>query len=183
MNVTILNGNPRSEDIEFDNYLSELSNYLQEKNHHSVVFTLRDMNIKQCIGCFDCWVKTPGICVSKDDSPEILRTYINSDFALFASPVIMGFTSALLKKVQEKFLPLGHPYFEFLNGETRHIKRYEKYPPIGLLLYKNNETADEDINIISDIYSRDAINLHTSLCFIKYLSDPVKELENEISRI
>jgi multimeric flavodoxin WrbA len=183
MNVTILNGNPKSENIVFDNYLNELSNYLQQQNHQSVVFILRDMNIKPCIGCFDCWIKTPGICVSKDDSPEIIRNYINSDFVLFASPVIMGFTSALLKKAQEKILPIGHPYFRLLNGETHHIKRYEKYPSIGLLLDKNKETDNEDINIISDIYKRNAINLYTSLCFVKYLSDPVKELENEISRI
>jgi multimeric flavodoxin WrbA len=183
MKVTILNGNPKSEEIVFDNYLNELTNYLQQKNHHAVVFTLRDMNIIPCIGCFDCLVKTPGLCVSNDEASEILQNYINSDFVIFASPVLMGFTSALLKKAQEKLLPLGHPYFRFLNGETRHIKRYEKYPSIGLLLDKNKETDNEDINIISDIYKRDAINLYTSLCFVKYLSDPVKELENEISRI
>lgn len=34
MNITILNGNPKSEDTAFDNYLIELSNYLLKKNHN-----------------------------------------------------------------------------------------------------------------------------------------------------
>lgn len=183
MNVIILNGNPQSKNTEFDSYLFKLSNYLKKKNHQSELFLLRDMHIKQCIGCFDCWVKTPGLCVAKDDAPKILQAYINSDFVLFTSPVIMGFTTALLKKAQEKLLPLGHPYFEFLNGETRHINRYEKYPSIGLLLDGVDETAQDDITIISEIYRRDAINLHTSLGFLKFIGDPIKEIEYEISRV
>jgi hypothetical protein len=70
----------------------------------------------------------------------------------------MGFTSALLKKTHEKLLPLVHPYLEFVQNEVRHLARYEKYPLMALLLEKGNDTDEEDIKIISDLYRRDAIN-------------------------
>ncbi|MFC1568940.1 NAD(P)H-dependent oxidoreductase [bacterium] len=183
MKITVLNGNPYKCNIKFDHTLSELSNVLQKKNHSTTVFTLRDMNIKQCVGCFGCWIQTPGTCVLKDESGDICRAYINADFVLFASPVLMGFTSALLKRANEKLLPLASPYFEFIRGEVRHVKRYKRYPSIGLLLDKDENTDLEDMEIITDLYKREAMNLKTSLCFTKFISDPIMEIENEINRI
>ncbi|PIX24556.1 MAG: hypothetical protein COZ69_05815, partial [Deltaproteobacteria bacterium CG_4_8_14_3_um_filter_45_9] len=102
---------------------------------------------------------------------------------LFASPVIMGFTSALLKKTHEKLLPLVHPYLEFVQTEVRHLARYEKYPLMALLLEKGNDTDEEDIKIISDIYRRDAINFKTQFCFTKLTSDPLGEVADEIDSV
>jgi multimeric flavodoxin WrbA len=183
MKITILNGNPYADHVAFDNYLRDLSQHL-ELHHHTVnVFNLREMDIKHCIGCFSCWVKTPGKCITKDNSDGICRAYINSDLILFASPVIMGFTSALLKKTHEKLLPLVHPYLEFVQTEVRHLSRYEKYPLTALLLEKGNDTDEEDIKIISDIYRRDAVNFKTQFCFTKLIGDPLVEVADEIDGV
>ena len=183
MKITILNGNPGTENLNFDNYLQELSERLEASLHSVSSFRLRDMNIKYCTGCFGCWVKTPGECVIKDDSAIIRHEFINSDFVLFASPVIMGFISAALKKTQDKLIPLLLPYFEMVHGEIHHPGRYDTYPKIGLLLEKGNNTDDEDIQIIADIYRRTAINLHSSLCIISLTSDLTEEIANEIIHI
>ncbi|MFQ5892203.1 MAG: hypothetical protein ACE5HW_05370, partial [Candidatus Methanofastidiosia archaeon] len=121
--------------------------------------------------------------IVKDGSHDICREYINSDFVLFASPIIMGFTSALLKKAHDKLIPLIHPYFGIFQDEVHHLSRYEKYPLMGLLLEKCRETDDEDIKIISDIYMRDAINFKTSFCFTKFIDDSIEEVTNEINSI
>jgi hypothetical protein len=183
MKITILNGNPNADNVKFDNYLKELSDLLDSNNHTATILKLREMDIKYCTGCFGCWVKTPGECVVPDDMRDVRREYIHSDFVLFASPVIMGFTSALLKKAHDKLIPLIHPYFELVQNEVHHLSRYDKYPLMGLLLEKGEDSDDEDIRIISDIYRRDAINLKTSFCFAKLTSDPVGEVANEINRI
>ncbi len=183
MKITILNGNPTAKDSRFDEYLKKLSDLLESGKHTATILQLREMDIRYCVGCFGCWVKTPGECVSKDESQDICREVIGSDLVLFASPVIMGFTSALLKKAQDKIIPLVHPYFEFVQGEVHHLARYEKYPLLGLLLQKGNNTDKEDIEIISDIYRRDAINFKTSFCFTRLTDDPVEEVANEINRI
>ncbi|RJS78658.1 flavodoxin family protein [Methanophagales archaeon] len=183
MKITILNGNPNADNVKFDNYLKELSDLLESSNHTVTILKLREMDIRYCLGCFGCWVKTPGECIVADDSRDICREYINSDFVLFASPIIMGFTSTLLKKAHDKLIPLIHPYLEIVRNEFHHLARYEKYPRIGLLLEKSKSADKRDIKIISGIYMRDAINLKTSFCFTRLTTDPVEEVANEINRL
>jgi multimeric flavodoxin WrbA len=183
MKITILNGNPNTDNVKFDNYLKELSDLLKTSKHEVTILQLRDIDVRFCIGCWDCWLKTPGECFVADGSRDICREYINSDLVLFASPVIMGFTSALLKKAHEKLLPLLLPYFELVQNEIHHVARYDKYPLMALLLEKGKDTDEEDIEIISDIYRRDAINFKTSFSFTKLTSNPVEEVSNEINRI
>lgn len=184
MKVIILNGNPDTSNHAFDDYLKNLSESLTASNHTVNILTLRDMDIHYCVGCWGCWVKTPGQCAARDDLRDVCRAYINSDFVLFASPVIMGFPSALLKKVQEKAtLSVLLPYFEQVNNEVRHVGRYPGLPAIGVLLEKSRTCDDEDIKIIADIYGRFAINVKTDCRFTRLTSDPVKEVADEINHL
>ena len=38
-----------------------------------------DMNIAHCMGCNQCWLKTPGICAIKDDYENILKKLVKAD--------------------------------------------------------------------------------------------------------
>ena len=183
MKITILNGNPDMRNATFDDYLKHLSEEVGSDGHEVTSFELREMDIKYCIGCFGCWVKSPGECRSGDESREVCRAYINSDFVLWASPVIMGFYSSLLKKVTDKFVCLVHPYGEFVEGEVHHLPRYVHYPIAGLLLEKGSDTDDEDIQIISNIHSRTVLNFKSSLAFTKLTIDPVEEVADAINSI
>jgi hypothetical protein len=183
MQISVLNGNPHVDNKVFDGYLQRLSDHLESHGHKVTLFTLREMDLKYCIGCFGCWVKTPGECIVKDDSSIIRKECINSDLMLFASPIIMGFTSALLKKAHDKFIPLIHPYFELVNGEVHHLARYIKYPLAALLLEKGEDVDQEDIEIISDIYRRDVVNFKTTLAFISLTSQSIEEVADEIDHI
>lgn len=94
---------------------------------------------------------------------------INSDFFIFASPLIAGFTSSALKKITDRFIVLLHPYIELRNGENHHRKRYKNYPNFGLFLEKEIDTGSEDLKIINDIYDRFALNFHCKMQYIKYI--------------
>ena len=131
----------RATNTAFDGYLKRLSDELTSDGHAVIVFELREMDIKCCLGCLDCWVKTPGLCVTPDEARDVCRTYIHSDFVLCASPVIMGFYSALLKKMTDKLISLVHPYPIIVQGMTRHLARYDSYPQVGLLLEKSASSA------------------------------------------
>ena len=165
MKITILNGNP--DRSSFDDYLDNLKKTLENTNHQVTQLDLRELSLKYCIGCFDCWTKTPGLCNADKASQEMDRAIINSDFTLWAAPLKMGFPSAMLKMALDKHLPLIHPYMVVDQNEAHHLKRYENYPRVGLLVEQEPDTDDRDLQIIKDIFSRTALNLKSKLDFME----------------
>lgn len=178
MNITILNGNPSQ--TEFDGYLGKLEARLEENGHTVNQISLREVDFSYCIGCFGCWVKTPGVCSSQDESCEIRKAVIQSDFTLWAAPLRMGFPSALLKQALDKSIPLIHPYMIVDQGEAHHRKRYERYPRLGLVVEPEFDTDERDLDIVTDIFSRVAINLKSKLEFSLTSETPVEDLINRI---
>lgn len=168
MNIVILNGDIRQEESGFSVYLEKLAEEFR-LNHAVQIFTLSKMNLHYCTGCWSCWWKTPGRCSINDDAEEIFRSVINSHFFIFASPLIAGFTSSALKKITDRLIVLLHPYIEIINGESHHRKRYTKYPDFGLVLEREKDTDNDDLEIVSDIYDRLAINLHCKKKYVKFI--------------
>ncbi len=180
MNVTILNGSPKQGAL--DVYLNKLIPLLEKSGHTATHVVLCDMHIAACRGCFGCWVKTPGRCVLKDDTDVLDRTIINSDFVLWASPLIMGFPSALFKTALDKHLPLIHPYMEIDRGEIHHLKRYPRYPRIGMLLEREAGTDEKDLQIVSGVCARTALNFKSRLEFVETLPCPPEALVERIEQ-
>jgi hypothetical protein len=183
MRVLILDGNPKPQDEDFRRYLGELASLLEGRGHDVRRQTLSGMDIRYCTGCWGCWIKTPGQCVFPDDSYDVCREYIRSDLVLMASPVVMGFTSAVLKKTQDRLIPLLHPYFDFVRGECHHRKRYETYPRLGILMKAGPDTDDEDFEIITDMFSRFALNFKTELVLSGRFDRAVEEVADAIDRL
>jgi multimeric flavodoxin WrbA len=183
MKVLILDGHPTGENQDYEAFLSGFSRDLEQKGHEVKRQILRSLDIRFCTGCWSCWWASPGECVFKDDSHDVCRAYINSDLVLFASPLIMGFVSALMKKVEDKLIPLIHPYIEFVQGESHHRKRYDTYPKIGLLLQKTSDSDDEDIEITRDMFKRFALNLRTELAVFSLVSQTAKEASHAVDSL
>jgi len=180
MRILILDGNPDAEDVEFGTYLLDLETELKGKGHEIRKQTLRDMDIRYCTGCWGCWVKTPGKCVFPDESYEVCREFIHADFVLMASPVLMGFPSTVLKKTQDRLISVLHPYVDIVQAECHHSRRYEKYPRLGILLKRSSETDQEDLEIITGMYQRFALNFKTDLGLSCGCDMDVKEVADAI---
>lgn len=140
------------------------------------------LDLKHCVGCFGCWGKTPGECFQKDDMPIISNAIMKSDLTVFISDVKVGFISSELKKVNDKMLPLLHPYMQIVQGEMHHKRRYKRYPKLALVLIEGEQLNDEVFKIIDDIYKRVAINFRSSLLFTMKDTIELRGLNNEISR-
>ena len=179
MKITILNGSPQP--AAFDAYLAQLTSTLECAGHAVTQIDLRDIRLRYCVGCFGCWVKTPGQCVARDASVEMDRAIINADFVLWAAPLKMGFPSELLKMANDKHLPLIHPYIEMDQGESHHLRRYPRSPRLGLLLEKEASTDAGDLQIVTDIYCRTALNFKSRLEFSLTTETPVAQLADRIT--
>jgi multimeric flavodoxin WrbA len=179
MKITLLNGNPQPSGL--DEYLAALQTALEASGHTVTKLDLRDLTLRYCVGCWGCWVKNPGQCSNQDDSLEMDRTVINSDFVLWAAPLKMGFPSELFKRANDKHLPLIHPYMEVDQGEAHHLRRYPKSPRLGLLLEKESFTDEHDLQIVTDIYCRTALNFKTRLEFSLTTETPAVDLAQHIT--
>ena len=52
---------------------------LSRESEECKVINAYEMNIKPCIGCNNCWLKTPGICSLKDGYEELIKGYLRRD--------------------------------------------------------------------------------------------------------
>lgn len=182
MKITILNGNPQPS--PFDAYLAELAALLEGGAHSVTRIDLRSIPLRHCIGCWGCWVKTPGLCTCQDASLAMDQAVIASDFTLWASPLKMGFPSELLKMALDKHLPLVHPYLVIDQGEVHHLPRYPRSPRLGLLLEKDAAlagTGADDLQIVSDIHCRTALNFKSRLEFSLTSETPPADLAARIT--
>jgi hypothetical protein len=179
MRIAIINGDPDAHSA-FDRYVADVSAQLESQGHEVDSLDLRDLDIKGCTGCWGCWVKTPGECVARDDSARVCQAVVSADLALFASPLRMGFVTALMKRAVDKLIPIVHPYIEIEGGEMHHRPRYESYPAMGLLLEPGPDADAEDVEITTGLWSRMARNMKTTLAFVAVADRPAEEVSHEL---
>ena len=179
MKITVLNGEP-DVTAHFDGYVHAFADRLAVSGHEVRTLDLRDLDLKGCSGCWGCWVKTPGECVKRDDSEVVCRSAIESDLVVFAAPMVMGFTSALLKRAADQMVPIVHPYIVMEGGEMHHLPRYAHYPLMGLLVAAGEDTDAEDIEITQTMWSRTARNMKSKLLFTYVADRAVETLAEEV---
>lgn len=179
MKIVILDGKTGGHGV-YGEHLRLLTRLLETRGHEVISYDLGGMRIHDCVGCYACWTRTPGLCVFNDDMTGVLNDYARADFALFVSPVVMGFVTAALKRVNERLLPLTHPYFQFLGDRFQHILRYDKLPANGLLLSADGPSDREFIPVIDDIF-RSAVNRRH--LFTRLINEDMEAIADEIDRI
>ena len=134
MKVLALNSSPRSEGQSKTRLmLDHLVQGMKEAGADVEVIDLRSKTVKDCIGCFTCWTKTPGVCIHKDDmSGELYPKWLQSDLVVYATPLYHFTVNAALKAFIERTLPVLQPFFEEREGRTKHPLR-AKHPAVVML--------------------------------------------------
>jgi len=134
MKVLALNSSPRSEGQSKTRLmLDHLVQGMKEAGADVEVIHLRSKTVKDCIGCFTCWTKTPGVCIHKDDmTSELYPKWLQSDLVVYATPLYHYTVNAGLKAFIERTLPVLQPFFEEREGRTKHPLR-AKHPAVVML--------------------------------------------------
>jgi len=119
------------------------------------VVKLGDEPITECIGCWNCWLKTPGRCVRKDQMTEFYADYVNSDTVILLMNTAQGFINHQAKAFFDRTIPHYYPYIEMVNGECHHVARYERYPDM-VFYYDNEGLTNQEEQVIEDYLYRTA---------------------------
>lgn len=140
---------------------------------------LNEKKIGECLGCFGCWIKTPGICVINDYGRILIENIIKSDVVIYLTPVVYGGYSSELKKAVDRIIPLLLPFFKKVDGEVHHKKRYEKYPKVvvlGTMSEENNEMKE----IFNSLINRNSLNWYNSFSGGTILNNPEEGIKVQL---
>ncbi|MBN2400232.1 MAG: flavodoxin family protein [Candidatus Aminicenantes bacterium] len=132
---------------------------LKARNWQAKAFALAGMDIKPCLGCFSCWIKTPGMCRIRNDSQEqILRAWSESSLISLLTPITFGGYAPELKKTLDRILPILLPFFIKVRGETHHPQRYPRSRRLLAVGTQRHEDADSENNFRL-LVQRNALNM------------------------
>lgn len=99
--------------------------------------------IHNCIGCFNCWIKTPGKCVISDGYEEMGKNLSRCSELVIISQCVYGSTSPFIKNVMDRAISYIHPNFCIRDGEMHHKRRYPNKIKIIAYFYGENITEAE----------------------------------------
>jgi multimeric flavodoxin WrbA/putative sterol carrier protein len=127
MKIYAINSSPRgSGQSKTHLMLNQLVNGMRDAGARVEVVNLREKTIKNCIGCYTCWTKTPGKCLHKDDmSLELYPKWQDSDLVVYATPLYNYAINAALKSFIERTLPSLESFFEISDGRMFHPLRHQ----------------------------------------------------------
>ena len=163
MKITAINGSPRGKNgntfVMVEEFLKGAKSEGAEIDH----LLLSDKKIHHCIGCFNCWVKTPGKCVFEDDMTSLIPK-MNSDILVYASPLYVDNITGLLKNFIDRLVPLASPYFEKdKNGECVHRADENTQLPKLVVISNCGFPEQSHFQVLHLLFQRMARNMHTDV--------------------
>ncbi|WP_236883252.1 hypothetical protein [Clostridium botulinum] len=124
------------------------------------VVRLDAKSITACIGCWNCWLKTPGRCVMKDQMAESYPDYVNSDVVILLIDTAQGFISHKAKAFLDRTIPHYNPYIKIVDGECHHVARYKSYPDM-VFYYDIEGITTQEEQVIEDYLYRTAYHFQS----------------------
>ena len=115
-------------------------------------------NIKGCLGCFNCWVKTPGRCIIEDSYTEMPKYILEGGTFVIITEIKYGCYTYFVKNVMDRSIGILLPFFQTVNGELHHTPRYSKSPKLVVIGYGDDITYDEE-QTLKELVKGNAINL------------------------
>jgi putative NADPH-quinone reductase len=134
MHVMAINGSPRKEKSSTFHILTPLLDGMRSAGATTELTHLGQLHIKPCLGCFLCWVKTPGKCVQKDDMPELLERFVKADLVVFGTPLYHYHMSGLMKNFIDRTLPAFEPWLVQDPNYPERSGHPSRYPKVHSML-------------------------------------------------
>ncbi len=169
MKVLAFNASPRKNRGTTDIILNHFLEAAKEAGAEATRHYISDLDINGCMGCFNCWTKTPGKCIHRDDMDWVIPEYLDADITVFATPIYNGNINHRLQRMTERFLPTALPW-QIEDGETtRHPPRNERRPQKSVLIATAGFPDHQAFNIARALFPQ---SLHITLPAAQIITDP-----------
>ena len=125
MKVLAINGSPHKGKGNTALILDPFLEGLRDGGAEVELLDTRDLHINPCLGCFGCWIKTPGKCVQEDDMAGLLPRLRQADVWVLATPLYFDGASGPLKNLMDRMTALLRLAAEVRDGRSRHLVEEE----------------------------------------------------------
>ncbi len=126
-----------------------------------------DGSIKNCIGCFNCWIKTPGQCVLADKYNMMGEKLGHANELIILSECVYGTFSGFIKNVLDRSLSYVNPDFTYSrNNEMHHKLRYFNHLQYHVRFY--GSCTDEEKLTAQQIVHANALNFGGEVADIQF---------------
>lgn len=125
MKVLAINSSPRMDKGNTALILNPFLEGMKESGAEVELFYTSKLKIHPCTGEYNCWLKTPGECLHKDDMKMLFPKISEADVMVFATPVYLDGVTGPMKNFIDRLLPRLHPFFEMRDDHCRHPVRGE----------------------------------------------------------
>lgn len=123
--------------------------------------------LKNCIGCFGCWTKTPGSCIIDDGFQGIGR---ESNALILISRCVYGGLSPQVKKAMDRSISYLLPFFTIRGDQQmHHVCRYDKQIELTIFFYGTDITENE-METARKLVERNAINLNARAYSVRFFA-------------
>ena len=139
--------------LEAGVYTEQINALLANNDFDIEIIDAANMKIAHCMGCNQCWLKTPGVCAIKDDYETIVKKLVSADNVWLVSDTKFGFIDYRGKRILDRIMPMLNMYIVFRDGWMRHQLRYHSLN-VGVI-YK----GDGDQQMLEEWCNRTAANL------------------------
>jgi multimeric flavodoxin WrbA len=182
MKALILNGMAAGDDL-LASIQETMAGRLKDHGWEVTTFALHEIEIAPCLGCFGCWLRTPGRCVLHD-TDEIAQAWVDSDLMVFLTPVTFGGYSSHLKKALDHLIFFALPFFQQIDGETHHQFRYDHHPNL-LVLGTQPAPDEESASIFRRLVERNTVNMENPRSKVGILTADQSDatIQQEIARL
>lgn len=143
-------------DLQNEDAVQLVSSYPQ-----ATVVVTDDGSIRPCIGCFGCWIKTPGQCVLVDKYSNMGGLIASCSELHLVSSCVYGGYSHFVKNILDRSISFIHPYFVIRQGETHHRLRYEQSPDLRVCFY-GKDISEVEKETARNLVKANALNLGCS---------------------
>jgi len=158
MKALILNGSFEG-DATAERVRAALIAELQADGWEVEHMLLREQKIGNCAGDFYCWIRSPGMCNVDDANRDIAEAVVHSDLMVYLTPLTFGGYSSALKRMVDHQIQNVSPFFQQVQGETHHQKRYRKYPDFLALGWLEQPDAQAEA-LFRHLAARNGVNFY-----------------------
>jgi Multimeric flavodoxin WrbA len=165
MKLLILRSNPRK-----NGYTQRLTDLFvkgsQEAGADITDINLCDMDLKHCLGCYCCWLQTPGTCILKDDIGGLFQQFLDADTIVFSSPLNAYSVNSHLKVFLDRTLALAQPGFVMTpQGLVGNRLRYpEKWPKKMAAIVVGAFKGEENFSAVQSMFELYSGGLNIDFC-------------------